>query len=109
MISIFAKPYFIGQDDEELGGPYICVYRGTSLIRGEQMARELGGKYNPTTVDENDVCIYLKPRSLNNIKDGSYVDVSDTGDELVEMLKARPKIKAITSSIPTYEYVKSKL
>lgn len=107
-ISIFARPYFIGRDDAP-GGPYLYVYRGTSLIRGEQIAQYLGGKYNPTSGYENDVCIYLKPRTLDNIKDGSYVDIIDAGAELVNQLKDRPNIKVITSSQTSHEFVKERL
>ena len=107
-ICVFAKPYFLGADDAP-GGPYLYLYRGTSLIRGEQMAKELGGKYNPTSGYENDTRIYLKPRTLDKIKDGDYVDISDAGEDLVEQLKACPNIKAITSSQVSYEFVKERL
>ncbi|MDO8619476.1 MAG: hypothetical protein Q7R49_06075 [Candidatus Daviesbacteria bacterium] len=83
--------------------------RGTSLIRGEQMAQFLGAKYNPTSGYENDLRIYLKPRSLDHIKDGDYVDVSDSGDVIIEQLKKRPKLKLIASSKATYQYLKERL
>ena len=107
--SIFAKPYFIGTDNEAPGGPFNYLFRATSLIRGEQMAQFLGAKFNPTSGFDDDLCIYLKPRSLNNIRDGSYIDISDAGEELVDELKKRPKLKAITSSLVSYELVKKTL
>lgn len=70
------------------------------------MALYLGAKYNPMSGYENDVCIYLKPRSLKNINDNAYVDVSDSGDYLIRELKNRPKLKAITSSLVSYELLK---
>lgn len=108
-ISIFAKPHFIGTDNEAPGGPFHYLFRATSLIRGEQMAQYLKAKYNPISGYENDVCIYLKPRSLDNIQDGAYVDISDAGEDLVNELKKRPKIKAITSSLASFEFVKERL
>jgi hypothetical protein len=108
-ISIFARPHFIGKDLEAPGGPYFYIYRGSSLIRGEQVAKYIGAKYNPKSGYENDLCIYLKPKTLDSVKDGSYVDVSDAGEYLVEQLKNRLKIKVITSSQCTYEFVKERL
>ena len=86
-----------------------CLHRGTSLIRGEQMAEYLGAKYNPTSGYENDLCIYLKPKKLDQVKDGSYVDVSDGGGHLIPLLQSRPKIKLIASSQYSYDFIKGKL
>ena len=104
-ISIFARPYFLGQE-LSTGEPYL--HRVTSLVRGEQIAEYIGGKYNPTSGYENDVCIYHKPKRLDHIKDTSYVDVSDA-DCLVEQLQHRPQIKVIASSQCSYEFLKEKL
>jgi len=106
-ISIFARPYFFVNDP--LLGSKPVLGRGTSLIRGEQMAQYLGGKYNPIEGFENDLRIYLKPRSLDHIRDNDYVDVSDSGDIIIEQLKKRPKLKLIASSLATYEYLKERL
>lgn len=73
------------------------------------MAKYLGAKYNPTKGFENDVCIYLKPRTLNNIKDGSYVDFSDAEEYLIGQLKSRPKIKVIVSALYCYQSLREKL
>ncbi len=106
-ISFFARPYFFAIDvDSPLGEP--CLHRGTSLIRGEQVAEYLGAKYNPTSGYENDLCIYLKPKRLDQIKDGSYVDVSD-GEHLIPLLQDRSKIKLIASSQYSYDFIKGKL
>lgn len=106
-ISFFARPYFLGIDPSISKEPFLM--RLTPLVRGEQMAQFLGGKYNPEDGFENDLRIYIKPKSLNAIKDGDYVDVSDSGDYLVELLKERPKIKLIASSLVLYEYLKARL
>ncbi len=106
-ISIFARPYFF-VDDPLLGSEPV-LGRGASFIRGEQMAQFLGAKYNPTSGYEQDLRIYLKPRTLDQIKDGDYVDVSDSGDVIIEQLKKRPKLKLIASSLTTYEYLKERL
>src|SRR3989344_675595 len=106
-ISIFARPYFFVNDP--LLGSKPVLGRGTSLISGEQMAQYLGGKYNPIEGFENDLRIYLKPRSLDHIRDNDYVDVSDSGDIIIEQLKKRPKLKLIASSLATYEYLKERL
>lgn len=106
-ISIFARPYFFVDDPLLYKKPVLG--RVTSLIRGEQMAQFLGAKYNPTQGFENDLRIYLKPRSLDHIKDNDYVDVSDSGDIIIEQLKKRPKLKLIASSLATYQYLKIRL
>ena len=49
----------------------------------------------------NDVCIYLKPKTLDNIKDNSYVDISDCEHNILEQLQNRPKINAASFGIPT--------
>lgn len=106
-ISIFARPAFIGEDPETTTGPYL--YRASSYIRGEQVSQYLGGKYNPTNVYEGDILIYLKPKTLDHIKDGSYVDFSDAEEYLIKLLLRRPKIKLIASSQTSYEFLKEKL
>jgi hypothetical protein len=106
-ISIFTRPAFIAEDPGTYTGPY--MHRGTSYIRGEQMAEFLGGKHNPTSGYENDILIYLKPRKLDHIKDGSYVDFSDTEPYLIGLLQNRPKLKVITSNLTSFEFLKGKL
>lgn len=106
-ISFFARPYFFAIDrDSPLSEP--CLHRGTSLIRGEQIAEYLGARYNPTSGYENDVCIYLKPKGLDHIADGSYVDVSD-GSYLIPLLQNRPNIKLIASSQYSYDFIRERL
>lgn len=106
-ISIFARPYFIGVDEDSPTVPYL--HRGTSLIRGEQIAKYLGGKYNPTSGYEGDILIYLKPKTLDTIRDGSYVDFSDGESYLLKLLQNRPNIKVIASSQTSFEFLKGSL
>lgn len=108
-ISIFARKYFIAEDEDAEISTEPYLHRGTSLIRGEQVAQFLGAKYNPASGYENDIRIYIKPKSLDHINDGGYIDVSDSGDFIIELLKKRPKLKLIASSLATYEYLKERL
>ncbi len=102
-ISFFARPYFFGEDFSIASG--LFLHRGSSLIRGEQIAEFLGAKYNPTSGYENDLCIYIKPKRLDYVKDNSYVDIVD-GDYLIKPLHDRPKIKVITSTKSSYELLR---
>jgi len=79
-----------------------------SMIRGKQIADYVGGQYRPIVFFKNDTNIYLKPSSLDKIKDGEWVDVSD-GEQVVDLLKQRPGIKVIANSLYSYELVKSQL
>jgi hypothetical protein len=106
-ISFFARPSFLGNALPSLTKePY--PFRLSSDIRAKQIAEYIGAKYNPTEGYENDLCIYVKPRSLDKVKDGDYVDVAD-GDYLIEPLKARHNIKVIAASQYSYEFLKQKL
>lgn len=87
MISIFARPNRLGSE-----------------IRGRQIAEYLGAKYNPTEF-ENDLCIHVKPRNFDKVKDGDWVDVSD-GNKIPKRLKIRPKVKAIFHTQYLYEHFK---
>ena len=103
MISIFALPSYIGHSYAK-NSPE-SARRLSSRIRGEEMAEYLGAKFNPTEGFENDVCIYVKPRDLSKIKDGSYVDFLD-GEFRDYWFAKRPKIKIIAASQCSYEYFK---
>lgn len=91
MISFFATKNFLG-----------------SIIRGKQIAEYTGGKYNPKEDFQKDIKVYLKPITLDHIKGGDWVDVSD-GPWVVDLLRVRPDIKVITNSLVSYEYAKSQL
>jgi len=106
MISFFALDSYIGHSYAK-NSPE-SVRRLSSRIRGEEIAAYLGAKYNPTEGYENDVKIYVKPRNLDVISDGSYVDFLD-GEFRDYWLIKRPKIKVIAASLYSYEYMKKRL
>ena len=104
MISFFAKrTYLLDHPD---GG--VFLQRVSARIRGEEISKYLGAKYNPTEGYEDDVCIYVKPHSIDHIKNGSYIDVLDDSHG-VHKLKSRPGLKVIAMSQVHYEYLKNTL
>lgn len=103
MISIFARHTY---SLDGTGGEYL--QRVSTRVRAEEMTQYLGGKLNPTEGFEKDVCIYVKPMHLDEIKDGDYVDLLDD-EHAFEMLKQRPGIKVIAMSQAQYEYLKKEL
>lgn len=104
MISIFAKPPYLLTDAS--GGNFL--QRVSSRVRGEEIAQYLGAKLNPKSGYENDVCIYVKPQSVNHIKDGDYVDILDDPHSL-PLLKTRSGIKVIAMSQSHFEFLKTQL
>ena len=73
-----------------------------SIIRGKQIADYIGGTYRG---ERGDVNIHIKPRKLDGVSDGDWVDTSD-GEWLFGALKKRPNIKVIAHSLRTYETLK---
>lgn len=104
MISINARPTYWadGRTKEQY------LHRVSSRVRGEEVAGYLGTKFNAKNREEGDICIFLKPRHLTNIKDGDYVDVLDDL-EVIPFLKERPKVKVIAMSKVHYDYLKKEL
>lgn len=90
-ISFFASKSFLG-----------------SQIRGQQIAEYLKGKYNPTEGYEKDLLIYVKPPTLNMVRDIDWVDVSD-GYWVPGLLKDRPKVSVIAHSLYSYEHLRGEL
>jgi len=106
-IAIFASRSFL-RNDPELGDHPLLSFT-TSVIRGEQIAEYIGAKYNPKSGYENDLCIYLRPKTLDHIRDCDYIDVSDGAFNIVEQLQSRPKIRLIASYPCSYQFLKKKL
>ena len=103
-ISFFASAYYMGIDPTRSTKP--TLFRGSSLIRGEQVAQFLGGKYNPTEGFENDLIIHIKPKSINWVKMGGWVDIVDGGHHMIEQLQTRPDIKIIAYTPLSAKYLK---
>jgi len=108
MISIFAKPAFLNVNP---GEPFALrtkpvraghLMRVSSMIRGDQIADQIGARLNPTEGYENDTCIYVKPmvRKGDDFKfEGkvNYLDIID-GHNLGQLLNKHPEVNAIVCS-----------
>ena len=104
MISFFFKsPYLLDGID---GGVYL--QRVSARVRGEEIASYLKAQKNPAENYESNVRIYVKPPSMDHIRDGSYIDVLDDKHGF-ELLKTRPQLKVIAMSQSHYEFLKSEL
>jgi hypothetical protein len=104
-ISIFArKPLFFRRTHYY---NYPHLQRGSSIIRGEQMVKYLGAKYNPVGGYEYDVRIYVKPQSLDVLNNGSYVDIVDSVRVLRNILQY-PSLWAIVLSKAGERWLRSK-
>jgi len=102
-ISIFARPAYLRLANIT-SIPYLK--RGSSLIRGEQIAEYLGARFNPAADYENDVCIYVKPLAFEEIKEGSYIDILEAVG-LTKILFNYPKLGIIVISQAACEYLKN--
>jgi hypothetical protein len=78
------------------------------LIRGEQIAKQLGAKYNPVDGYQNDICVYVKGRNLAEMPDGSYIDILDSWF-IPRRAGGYPNLKIITASTPTFQNVATRL
>lgn len=104
-ISFIAKPVFFKPGSN--GGVY--PVRLSSRIRGEEIASYLGATYSENgKFNKDDICIYLKPASLDSVRDIDYVDILD-GINTISLLRSRPKIKVIVYSKAYYDYLKKEL
>jgi hypothetical protein len=90
-ISFFGKKTFL----DKKKGKLMAV---SSLIRGEQIAERLGGRFNPTEDYENDICIYIKPGNVK-FEGKPYIDIVDEENPLVR----NPDIPAIACSEFSYK------
>lgn len=119
MISIFAKEAFLNTNPHE---PFRLrtkpvraghLQRVSSIIRGDQVADEIGAKYNPESGYENDVCIYVKPyvKKGDDFKfEGrkAYIDIID-GHNLAHLAHKHPEVGVITCSEADYNLMKGEL
>jgi len=103
MISFISRPEFRGTDRI---AQKQYVIRLSARLRGQEVAEYLGAKFNPPKPEGT--CVWIKPRHLQPVKDGDYVDVLDDLD-VIPFLKERPKVKVIAMSQVHYEYLKREL
>ncbi len=108
-INFYGKKPFLGNSYPSITDG-LTIWRLSSEIRGVQMAEYLGSKFNQERA-EGDVCIFLKPSSLDKVKDGDYVDYNDPDapNNLEEKLRQRPLIKVIANCQNSYEYLSKRL
>lgn len=104
MISIIARPSYWekGYTNEKY------MHRLSARIRGEEITKYIGAKFNAKVREKDDVCIFIKPRHLLPVKDGDYVDVLDDL-KVIPFLKQRPKVKVIAMSEVHYNHLKKEL
>lgn len=107
MISIFTRPSYIGNRYPE-HTKESSVLRVSARIRGDEIAEYLGAKLNPTSGYENDVCIHVKPKGLEKVRDGHWLDYLD-GKNMALLLKERPQIKVIAASQSSFKHLKANL
>lgn len=95
-LSFFAKPASWVDEFKRLD-------RGSSVIRGQQIAKYLGAKLNPTKGYEGDICIYVKPSFMTEFAKHSYIDIMDVSRG--KFLKfSRLNIPIIVSSLSAYNF-----
>lgn len=101
-ISFFAKPAEYWERSKHL-------HRGSSLIRGVQIAEHLGAKLNPTSGYEDDICIYVKPPGKPHLYDYDlagkpYIDIID-GEGIELFLQRKPEVPVIVVSKHDHAYL----
>jgi len=77
-------------------------------VRGKQIADYLGGKKNPKSGFENDICIYVKIIPPENAPKNTYLDVDDS-TRAAEYLKSHPKLGVIATSETARKYLSKSL
>jgi hypothetical protein len=107
MISIFIRPAFIGNRYPEHTKDSTTL-RVSSRIRGDEISEYLGARLNPIDGFDDDVCIHVKPKYLEHVKDGHWIDYLDS-ENLIYFLKDRPKVNVIAHSKVSYEYLTENL
>jgi len=79
--------------------------RGSAgYVRGEQIADLLGGKKNPKSGFDDDICIYVKVFPLGKYSKHTYIDVDDA-PKAANYLKDHPDIGVIATSEFAKDYL----
>ncbi len=117
MINIFAKEAFLNINPSQpfrlrtkpIRGGHL--QRVSSMIRGDQIADQIGAKFNPETSEPNDINIYVKPRVEKGadfeFKEGkNYIDIVD-GHNLGQVLINHPDVGCIVCSKSDEDVMKS--
>jgi hypothetical protein len=104
MISIFASPSYLGNRYHEFTSED-NLHRVSSKVRGEEISEYIGANLNSKRSDIN---IFVKPYSLNEVKDGDWVDFLD-GGKYYDLLLKRPGVNIIASSQRSFEWLKDNL
>lgn len=73
-------------------------------VRGEQMADYLGGKKNPTSGFEDDICVYVKHFPTGIIPKRTYIDIDDS-PEALEWVRIHPELKSIATTEEMKEFI----
>jgi len=81
---------------------------GSGYTLGEQVADFFGGKKNPTSGFENDICIYVKIIPPENHPKHSYLNVDDA-PYAAEHLKTHPELGVIAVSKVAQDYLNNLL
>ncbi len=76
----------------------------SGLIRADQISAFLGGRVNPASGYENDICVYTKCYPPDNFPERSYYDINDHWP-FIEWANAHPKIKVIAISRIAQRYI----
>ena len=120
MISIFAKRAFLNTNPHSPFESKEKSYKGnghlqrvSSIIRGDQIATQIGAKFNPESGYENDVCVYVKPyvsKTSDFVFEGkkAYLDIID-GHELGHLALKHPEVGVIVCSQADYDIMKKSI
>lgn len=73
-------------------------------VRGEQIADYLGGKKNPTSGFEDDICVYVKVIPPDKPPKNTYLDIDDA-PRAVDYLKKHPEVGIISTCKTTSAYL----
>ena len=77
---------------------------GSGTIRGSQVAERIGGKLNPASDYENDICIFIKKLPFLPFPKNSFLDVIDD-ITFIRWLKDHPDMGVIAFTKPSRDHI----